>query len=77
MKAYYYSPAECGMSKFPEGLLRLDGIEITKHAEEADVFVVPPVMNEIGYTRIHQLPYLKGNEETIQLQFHGLGLLKI
>jgi len=62
MKAYFYTPEECGMAEFPQGLMRLTGFDITMSPEEADVFVVPCGINYIGAIGIKNLPYLKGNE---------------
>ena len=35
MKAYYYTPEECGMKEFPSGLMRLAGFDITTDPKEA------------------------------------------
>jgi len=62
MRAYYYTPQECGMSEFPSGLLQLSGFESTNNPDDADVFVVPPIMMFVGRDNLLNLPYLKGNE---------------
>lgn len=62
MRAYYYKPSECGMDKFPSGLLRLAGFEKTNDPGSADVFVVPPMMMHVGRDNLLNLPYLRGNE---------------
>lgn len=62
MRAYFYTPEECGMSEFPPGLMRLQGAEQTRNPDEADVFVVPCGIYHLGVDGIKRLPHLKGNE---------------
>lgn len=40
MKAYTYSPQEAGLTEWPSGILRLEGIH-TADPEQADIFICP------------------------------------
>ena len=71
MKAYYYTPEECGKSAPPDGGLKLGGFEPTTDPVAADVFVCPYMLHHMGDSkergmvsidRILALPYLRGNE---------------
>lgn len=67
MNVYYYKPAEVGMSSFSPIAktfsLRLAGTDETSDPHQADVFVVPPMIQHIGLDRILHLPHLRGNEK--------------
>lgn len=67
LKAYYYSAAEAGLpGDYPPGLLRLaegDGLsERVTDPAQADIFILPTIMRNIGPERFSRLPYLAGNE---------------
>lgn len=60
---YIYKAAECGLSDWPSGTLRLDGIEVTTDPECADVFVVPGSLALFrNPADLYKLPYFKGHE---------------
>lgn len=63
MKAYTYSAAELGMTELPRGTLRLGGFENTENPAEADAFVIPCDIRHVTNDLIHELPYMKGNEQ--------------
>ena len=62
MKAYFYTPEECGLPEFASGIMRLSGFGAVTDPDEADVFVVPTMMYHAGRKALLDLPYLKGNE---------------
>ncbi len=71
MKQYIYSPADAGLANWPQGELRLDGIEITDNPASADVFVCPgnirifegtPGSGKLDIHKLNRLPYFRGNE---------------
>jgi len=64
MRAYYYTPEQCGMDAFPSGTLRLAGVEETDdHLAPDTVFVVPPMLHHlVGY----------GNRATRADRLYGL-----
>lgn len=64
MKQYIYTAQECGFEKWPQGELRLDGIEETRTPAEADIFTVPGALTALFKTpaALAKLPHFKGNE---------------
>lgn len=59
-----YSPAEAGVSEWPDGQLRLDGATIVTDPKEADVFVCPgPLLLFPEPEHMDRFPYMAGNEE--------------
>ncbi len=71
MKQYIYKPADAGLTHWPPGELRLDGIEITNDPNSADVFVCPgnirifegtPGSGKLDIHKLNRLPYFRGNE---------------
>lgn len=74
MKQFVYKPAEAGLTEWPSGTLRLDGIEVTENPTEADVFVVPGNIRlfekssgVLDIAKLNRLPYFKGNEHKTAL----------
>lgn len=65
MRQYIYKPSEAGLSEWPSGQLRLEGIDVTKNPEEADLFVIPGALTQMFPRRsnLEQLPYFKSYEE--------------
>ena len=73
MKAYYYTPQECGLSELPDGAFTLDDKRIPRTTDpaDADIFVCPVMIHHMGtltgrgecdLTRLKSLPYIDGNE---------------
>ncbi len=71
MKQYIYRPQDAGLTNWPQGELRLDGIEITENHAWADVFVCPgnirifegtPGTGKLDIHKLNRLPYFRGNE---------------
>lgn len=62
MKQYIYSATECGLSEWPSGTLRLEGIPVTDNPAEADLFVYPGALHNLRPPDLDKLPYMKGNE---------------
>src|SRR5688572_23102948 len=71
LKQYIYKASDLGLSQWPDGILRLDGIDVTENPQEADVFTVPgnirmfEVQGQQGvlnHEELNRLPYFKGNE---------------
>lgn len=62
MKVYYYTAEEMGLPKMPDGLMRLDGTETVTRPDQADVFVVPATLRDLGPERFGALPHLSGRE---------------
>lgn len=69
MRQFIYEPQHAGLSQWPSGTLRLDGIEVTEDPKAADVFVTPGSLRlfeqssgvlDIG--KLNRLPHFKGNE---------------
>lgn len=69
MRQYIYTPEEAQFNCWPSGELRLEGIDITRNPEEADVFVTPgnlSMFRDNGRLRrdwLERLPYYRGREE--------------
>lgn len=76
MKALTYKPEHFGMTEFPSGTLRFDGVEQTDKPEEADIFIIPPSLmhlrtseqvpgsgNNNARAFLERLPYFSGREE--------------
>lgn len=68
MRQYVYCSHQIGLDSWPAGELRLEGIEVTKEPDLADVFVVPGALSmfqvdgNLQMDRLYALPYLRGNE---------------
>lgn len=71
IRQYIYKPSEAGLTDWPPGELRLEGIEITTNSGEADVFVCPGNLRIfettlgsgiLDHDKLYRLPYLEGNE---------------
>ena len=63
MRQYIYRPQELGLDRWPEGTLRLEGIEVTDNPKDADVFTVPGSMDLFRRgKRLSSLPHFRGNE---------------
>ena len=69
LKAYIYKPEEVGLTKWPDGLLRVEGTETVDDPTQADIFICPgPLCNGDGYPgftephRLERFPYMAGNE---------------
>ncbi len=61
MKVFYYRPEHIGLAQFPSGEMRLKGTQEVG-PDEADVFVLPPILHHFKKEQIYALPYLRGNE---------------
>lgn len=60
IKAYVYSSDELGLASLPSGLLELEGAEITRNPDEADVFVCPPAVYVIGHApQLWRMPFMQ------------------
>lgn len=63
MIAYIYKPQDIGLTRWPEGELRLEGVEQTTDPEAADIFICP---GSLALFRdpptLYKLPHFKGNE---------------
>lgn len=63
MKQYIYKPTECGLSTWPPGELRLEGIEVTEDVSQTDLFVYPGALFVItSRAGLEALPYFKEHE---------------
>lgn len=69
MRQFVYLPEHAGLTAWPSGTLRLEGIEETIDPELADVFVVPGNIRifekssgVLDHEKLYRLPYFKGNE---------------
>lgn len=69
MRQFIYKPEHVGLTAWPPGTLRLEGIEETIDPEIADVFVVPGNIRlfekssgVLDLDKLYRLPYFKGNE---------------
>lgn len=71
LKQYIYSPSEAGFTQWPDGTLRLEGIEVTTDPRQADVFVCPGNIRifelrtgsgVLDIDKLNKLPYFSGNE---------------
>jgi len=75
VKAYYYTPSDCGMQSFPPGELRLAGVAEAL-PDQADVFVVPPILHTLlaADPEFHpsKLPYYNAETE-IRHAFWNVG----
>lgn len=64
MKQYIYSPQDLGLSEWPSGTLRLEGIETTTNPDEADLFVCPgPLLLFQDPGDLGRFPFMAGHEE--------------
>lgn len=63
MKQYVYSPQECGLDKWPDGVLRLDGFEVTESAADADVFVYPGAIHLLNGSDLRKLPHMAAHAD--------------
>lgn len=65
MRQYVYSPHQIGLDSWPSGELRLEGIEVTKEPDLADVFIVPGALTALFPDKksLYRLPYFHGNQE--------------
>lgn len=69
MKQFIYDAPVIGLSDWPPGTLRLEGIEVTTDPNQADVFVTPGNIRlfeaspgVLDIAKLNRLPYFKGNE---------------
>lgn len=69
MRQYIYQPKDAGLTEWPSGELRLEGIEITDDPHSADVFVCPGNIRIfesadgiLDKAKLNRLPYFRGNE---------------
>lgn len=62
MKQYVYKPSDVGLTAWPPGELRLDGIEKTDNPLEADLLVYPAALHNFGSDchALERLPFLSG-----------------
>lgn len=74
MHQFIYLPEHAGLTEWPSGTLRLEGIEETKDPSVADVFVVPGHIRLfekrpgiLDIEKLNRLPYFKGNEHKTAL----------
>lgn len=64
MKAYRYSPAEIGLSGWPDGELQLTGAVRVTDPKEAEIFMCPgPLLLFNEPSDMNRFPYMAGNEE--------------
>jgi hypothetical protein len=64
MKSYTYTEQDFGLTKFPEGILRLDGVEAVTDPAQADIFIIPPsLMHLQARHQIAGLKYMNYGEE--------------
>jgi hypothetical protein len=64
VKQYIYTPEQAGLSVFPQGELRLDGIEITTNPADADLFVCPaPLHLFTRATDLDRFAFIAEHEE--------------
>jgi len=57
LRQYVYRPEECGLGKWPDGVLRLEGFDVTRTAADADVFVYPGAIHLLGGKYLRGLPH--------------------
>lgn len=71
LKQYIYQPKDIGLSVWPSGELRLEGIDVTTVPSEADIFICPgnirifegtPGTGLLDIHKMRRLPYFTGNE---------------
>jgi hypothetical protein len=64
LKQYIYKASEIGLSEWPSGTLRLNGIDVTEAPGEADLFVVPGALypHFVNPGDLYKLPHFRGNE---------------
>lgn len=64
MKQYIYPPAVVGLTDWPSGTLRLDGIDVTTEPAQADLFVIPGALTQLFPNReaLERLPYFRDHE---------------
>lgn len=69
MRQFIYEPQHVGLSQWPSGTLRLDGIEVTEDYRVADVFVCPGSLRlfeqssgVLDMRKLKELPHFEGNE---------------
>jgi len=71
LRQFIYKPSHAGLANWPQGELRLDGIEVTENPSEADVFVCPGNIRifcatmdsgDLQAKKLRKLPYFQGNE---------------
>jgi hypothetical protein len=64
LRAYSYSATEAGFRSWPDGLLRLDGVEHTDNPNEANLFICPGTLALFPEPEdlIRRLPYYRGRE---------------
>lgn len=63
MRQFIYKPEHVGLTEWPSGTLRLEGIHVTDDPEEADVFVCPGSLALFRNPEdLKKLPYFKGRE---------------
>lgn len=62
MKQYVYKPSDVGLTSWPPGELRLEGIEKTDNPLEADLLVYPAALHSFGSdaTALERLPFTEG-----------------
>lgn len=63
MKQYVYSAQQMGIAALPSGLMRLHGIDQTSDPMQADIFVVPATLRDLGPERFRNLPFLNSGKE--------------
>ena len=64
MRAYIYRPEEIGLTGWPDGLLRLDGVIPVTDPQEAEVFICPGPLLLFNEARdMDRFPYMNGNEQ--------------
>lgn len=62
MKAYTYTPQEAGLSKWPDGQLRLT-CQQTETPADADVFVYPGAIHGLSAADLRRLPHFAARPE--------------
>ncbi len=65
MLQYIYKAQEIGLTEWPSGTLRLEGIPVTEDPEEADIFVCPgPLLLFQNPSDLDRFPYIKERESS-------------
>lgn len=67
MKQYVYRPSDLGLSAWPQGELRLEGIEKTDDPSEADLLVLPAALSNFGNdsAALERIPFLSGRPDRL------------
>lgn len=61
MKQYIYRADQIGLDAWPDGTLRLEGIEVTDDPNEADIFVCPGSLSSV-HKQLAEFPFMEGRE---------------